>query len=483
MYTNHRIFDWSSQEAFARMSRDYNPVHMDTLQARRTHAGAPIVHGIHSLIWILDCFARSEYRHDVRSLKVRFLQPIYVGDEVTVEITSTEAKVARARVLAGAEELVVVSLGTQDMKTPGLGTLPAPAAVPAPEKPRDLTLEDMEGMSGCLSFGATMSDLQIAFPAACSAFGMECIAALAASSTVVGMVVPGLHSLYSGLEVSLAEDPAAPAGAVEFAVLSITKRFRLVRIGIRGRTLAGSLETMSRMPPVKQPGVDSLLPLVTAGEFRDSTALVVGGSRGLGELTAKLLGAGGADVLLTYASGRNDADSVVAELHGAGAKCAAFEYDARRPAKDQLASLAAKPTHLFFFATPVIFRRKAGLFDAARFEDFNQFYISGFFDLVQACALLNPAGLKVFYPSSVFVEARPGKMTEYAMAKSAAEILCADMSRFMPGVDVFAPRLPRLPTDQTNSVVQSDTASAAGILLPLLREMFQQPGLRAKTTS
>jgi len=42
--------------------------------------------------------------------------------------------------------------------------------------------------------------------------------------------------------------------------------------------------------------------------------LVIGGSRGLGELTAKLLCSGGGCVHLTYSRGRNDARRVSAEI-------------------------------------------------------------------------------------------------------------------------------------------------------------------------
>ncbi len=48
-------------------------------------------------------------------------------------------------------------------------------------------------------------------------------------------------------------------------------------------------------------------PHVSANEFTGAAALVVGGSRGLGELTAKLLAAGGGRVTITYAYGEGDA--------------------------------------------------------------------------------------------------------------------------------------------------------------------------------
>jgi hypothetical protein len=62
-------------------------------------------------------------------------------------------------------------------------------------------------------------------------------------------------------------------------------------------------------------------------------------------------------------------------------------------------------------------------------------------------------------------------MTEYAMAKSAREALCADINRFMPGVQVVVHRLPRLPTDQTTSILPTKSDSSLDIILPNIREI------------
>ena len=53
-----RTFTADDQTRFAQVSGDYNPMHMDALQARRTQAGAPVVHGIHLLLWALKPVCR-----------------------------------------------------------------------------------------------------------------------------------------------------------------------------------------------------------------------------------------------------------------------------------------------------------------------------------------------------------------------------------------------------------------------------------------
>jgi len=474
MSPQHRTFDWPAHERFARISCDCNPIHMDAIAARRTHVGAPIVHGIHSLIWILDRIAHGEPTlASARTLKVQFLQPVYVGDCATLEISRPTPQTIRARATVGTTEVAVVSLG---FTAPTRPAPPLPCdqrCMLPPSQPRDLTLDDMEGCSGSLSFGPASSEIAELFPEAVRAFGMQRIAALVSTSCLVGMVVPGLHSIFSGLEIALSEE-TAPADQLQFAVSSVTGRFRLVRISVAARGMCGSLECVSRMPPVRQQHLDGILPLVSRSEFHGSTALIVGGSRGLGELTGKLIAAGGGRVLLTYAAGKSDAETLAAQMQAAGLDCRAVAYDIRRPAAGQLAQLKVIPTHVYYFATPLIARRKAGLFDVERFAEFSMFYVTGFYDLVQSCAQLRTGRLRVFCPSSVFVDARPTNMTEYAMAKAAAEILCVDLTKFAPGVQVLTRRLPRLPTDQTSSVAAVTTVAPVEIMLPIVREMQGQ---------
>jgi NAD(P)-dependent dehydrogenase (short-subunit alcohol dehydrogenase family) len=57
------------------------------------------------------------------------------------------------------------------------------------------------------------------------------------------------------------------------------------------------------------------------------TALVTGGSRGLGAATVRLLAAQGADVAFTYVSSAKQAQAVVDEVRGKGAKAVAFKSD------------------------------------------------------------------------------------------------------------------------------------------------------------
>jgi hypothetical protein len=79
----------------------------------------------------------------------------------------------------------------------------------------------------------------------------------------------------------------------------------------------------------------------------------------------------------------------------------------------------------------------------------------------------------MFYPSSVAVETRPKGMTEYAMAKAAGEVLLADLNAASPSVRVVSSRLPRMGSDQTNSIAASgEESDSVAVMLPIIRSMW-----------
>jgi hypothetical protein len=265
-----------------------------------------------------------------------------------------------------------------------------------------------------------------------------------------------------------------PRDRLGFRVVSIEPRFRLVRLAIEGGGLIGSIKAAARMPPRLQASSSELTGAVEPGEFARSTALVVGGSRGLGEVAAKLLAAGGAQVVVTYRVGSSDAEAVARDIRCAGGMCETLAYDAARPAESQLGGLGRAPTHAYYFATPTIFRAQSALFERGRLDAFLNVYVDGFLDLARALqARRNDVSL--FYPSSVFVTERPRGMIEYAMAKAAGETLCCEMNLVWAPLHVTVDRLPRLPTDQTASVIESDLPSAVACLLPLVRKAQSWP--------
>ncbi len=458
----------ADQQRFAALSGDFNPMHCDPVYSRRTPAGAPVVHGIHTLLWLLDAVGAAHPQLDsIGSLKVRFRRMLYLGEPAEARVARLTADLLQARVVVDGVDVVSV---TATLGPPQSGVSPQSSS-PQPRLavPRELQFDEMASQQGAIAIADTAARLAAEFPALSRAIDARRIATLACASYLVGMVVPGLHSIFLGLDVR-ATDGFSEKCALTFQVSCVDPRFRRAQIDIRGGGLAGVVQVAVRAAPVSQAGIATLAALITANEFASSRSLIVGGSRGLGELTAKLLAVGGSHVTITYANGTQEADRVVSEIRSWGGEACAVRYDVRDDAQRQLEALTP-PTHLYYFATPLIAGRRSGTFSSTRFAQFNAFYIDGFRNLIEAARNLQPTGITAFYPSSQFVTVRPAEMTEYAMSKAAAEVLCADLATYLPNVRILAERLPRVLTDQTAGLGADEVDDPLPVMLPIVRAM------------
>jgi hypothetical protein len=452
-------------------------MHVDALQARRTQAGAPVVHGIHLLLWALDSFAATQPElAPLRNFHAQFNKFVYLNERVDVVLTQQGHIGTRARLKISVDgtlrSKVTLDFGDAVENCP-VWPATSQEQMPFSLAPLNLDLESMPGRSGQFRFAMTPEDAAALFPAATKWLGAQRIAALAASSYLVGMVCPGLHSIYSELSVRICAE-SYPQKSLAFRVTGTDQRFRSVEQEIIGGGLTGTVNCFVRTPPVQQASMESLVGLIGPTDFAGSMALIVGGSRGLGELTAKLIATGGGRVIVTWKTGREDAERVAQEIRSAGRACETLPYDARKPAAEQLAVLTAAPTHAYYFATPAIFRPQAEIFVAERLKEFLGVYVDGFWQLSQALRTRQPS-LSLFYPSSVFITERPEGMTEYTMAKAAGEVLCADMNAFQAPLHLTVCRLPRLPTDQTASITAAETADPLETMLPIVREVQSWP--------
>src|ERR1700730_10074239 len=194
-----RIFTLDDQMAFARLSSDWNPMHLDQAFARRTQVGAPVVHGIHNLAWAADAVLHS-YPLKVANIRARFLQPLYLDELASVRIRDRTDRQIEFEVVAANAVVAIVKLSSQSGKSLAESTRPAPSA-PAPiSQPADLRFEQLASQAGAVAIGD--GDARSLFPVLTESIGLSAVKGLLATSQIVGMACPGLHSLFGGLDVN-----------------------------------------------------------------------------------------------------------------------------------------------------------------------------------------------------------------------------------------------------------------------------------------
>lgn len=80
-------------QLFAKLSGDYNPVHMDEAHAKTTRFGKRIAHGMISGALISSALANKLGEGGIYlSQSMKFLKPVFIGDTLTVTINVLSLK-------------------------------------------------------------------------------------------------------------------------------------------------------------------------------------------------------------------------------------------------------------------------------------------------------------------------------------------------------------------------------------------------------
>jgi len=463
-----RSFTLADQKIFAKLSGDFNPVHIDPIVARRSLFGQPIVHGIHLLLWSLDnCVATETEPLELRSLKVDFQGSVAINTIATYQHTKEEKDVVRIKL--DTEGKKVASVKAVLAPRGKARSVMVPFGRPNSRDPRILCAGKAANVSGNLMLCLDTNLATHLFPNALRILPPMQVAELLATTRLVGMECPGLHSIYSGLDITFAGE-VNPAPVMNYEVIDYDDRYSLLLMRVLSSRMRGTIRAFLRPVPQEQVSFTDLQQ-VNATEFARQHALIIGGSRGLGEVTAKLLAAGGAELKITYYQGADDAHRIVDEIASGGGIAECFPIDVLNPVQDLPDHLGDKwvPSHLYYFATPFISAATKRTFSPELFQKFCDYYVTGFLNIVKEIQSLGPGLQKIFYPSTVFVDELPLNMGEYAAAKMAGETLCAFLEKAYPGIKIIKPRLPKLATDQTRGLLPVKNQDPVPILLEELR--------------
>lgn len=466
-----RVFTNEDQLAFARLSGDENPLHLDPTSARRLMFGKQVAHGVHALLWALDGYFEVKTPSlRLLTVKAAFQAGIGVGATVKCSYTPADESGLEIRLQVNGAPAAWIKVGWGNRDQPITTTLPT--AIPENLDCRDRPLEELKTASGALPLYLDLPLSQRLFPNLSRMLPPMQLAELLAATRLVGMECPGLHSIFSGLELTYSSQ-ARGGPQMAYQVVTCNPKISLLLMKISAPGMDGKVKAFIRPKSQRQATFAEVSRRADPEEFASQRAIVIGGSRGLGEVTAKLLAAGGAEVIISYYKGEEDARRVVEEIVSAGARASFFQLNVLAPPADLLSKLSwgSRPMVLYYFATPFIFGNTKGKFSPARFNKFCDYYVTGFFRTVQLLKP-GPGGLeKIFYPSTTAIEEMPVDMGEYAAAKTAGELLCTFLEKTLPGISIDRPRLPRLATDQTVSLLPVDNQKPISLLLSHLRKL------------
>jgi hypothetical protein len=462
-----RSFKMLDQYQFAKLSGDSNPIHINEVVARKELFGQVVVHGIHLLLWAIDCILPQETEFkELVNVNVVFQEPVFLNEEVWIE--SLENNGNNVVLSITSDRCVLTNIEMQFRKRSKsvlINRYPSRANklnTPAPE--------ELEKAFGQIQLFLSIDKLYELFPNLAKEFSSYQVAILLATTRLVGMECPGLHSLYSGLNLEFGA--VTENHELKYKVEKFHRLTRIVKIKVESPGVKGRIHCFLRPDHITQLSYKNLLKVVNSTEFSGQTALIVGGSRGLGEITAKLLCAGGASVYFTYNQGKDDAQKIVEEISEANGVVQCLSYNVLSNVKFiDFKKTPSVISHFYYFASPRISKSVGDQLDPDLVMKYDQFYIEG---LEQTFSQILPYcvdNLVFFTPSTSFIEQKENGFEEYSTSKLSMETCCSEMNSRFPRFRFFIPRLPPLATDQTLSLLPNRSVPTTEIMLQCLRRM------------
>jgi hypothetical protein len=462
------IINNNNQLLFSNYSGDYNPVHIDPIYARRSMYGQQVVHGINTFLLALEFFCeKTNSILNFRSIEVKFLKPVFLNEEFDIKIISNIKNDVLIHVIVNNSICTKINFKYSELAK--LINYNLFVNRPIKTKPELFDFKNNKIHKGELNIVYDKQDLINIYPNLVLKLDNYQLGVLLTLTRLVGMKCPGLNSLFSSFKLNF-KNKLESDFMINYSLEKYDERFSLYNIKIHSKNFDGSIIAFNRPIPVSQPSYLSLKPIVKSNEFKNQRALIIGGSRGLGEITAKLLAIGGAKVVITYNKGLADSNLIVDEITQNGGNCKTIHLNVLKNDFKNFDSLGAiqKPTHIYYYATPFIFSGTKGSYSEKLFLNFSKYYISGFYNLVKYFFKKNT--LNFFYPSTVALDDFSGNMLEYTLAKSSGEKLCEFLKFRFPKTNIYKTKLPRLATDQTVSLFPVKNENPENIILNHLRK-------------
>lgn len=317
-----------------------------------------------------------------------------------------------------------------------------------------------------LDFDRTL--LHKLFPQCAKNLDSKIAGTLLASTCIVGMKTPGLHSIYSSLEFNFSllqkikfsehtdDSEIAKTTMQNLYYTHRTHKYLNITTIHTISPFIGTIKAFIRPTPLQNECIAEIkenYPNLTKKKpFITQKALVVGAGSGLGNACAKILLLGGAKVLATVHN--KDFDEQHKNLQS-------LNYNVTQTNKEILKQFKAfNPTHIYYFATPKI--RSTQTLNKRHLNEFLSYYIFGLHTIIESLKTSHLIG--IFQPSTCFVDDLPLDMQAYTIAKSALETYALFIAK-QYHCKIITPRLQKSATNQTLSLVPQNLKSPSTILM------------------
>jgi 3-oxoacyl-[acyl-carrier protein] reductase len=170
------------------------------------------------------------------------------------------------------------------------------------------------------------------------------------------------------------------------------------------------------------------------GKLNGKVAVVTGASKGIGAEIARHLAAEGASVVVNYASSKDGADRVVADIEGKGGKAVAIQGDVAKAGDVERLFAGTKQA----FGRLDVLVNNAGIFEFASLEEVTEDHFHRQFNInvlglilasQQAAKAFGPDGGSIINVSSMVSYFPPAGASVYSATKGAVDAVSKSLSK------------------------------------------------------
>ena len=458
-----KCFTLLDQKDFSDFSGDINPIHLSKEYSRKTPPGEPIVHGINAFLWALECCVASG-KPIYQIANVKFLQPIYLEEEVCCFFYPQERKLEVA-----SNDIIFINIFFEEKllntKKKSYEKKPKKLEITEHDIQEIVTMKKSNELID-FPYSANSKLVKKLYPNLHKSVGSALICEIACLSSIVGMQLPGLHSIFVSFKINL--DHAVNNQHDFIRIIKADERFNIVDLEVISENISSIIRAIVRPKPIENLSIQALETLLEDEEKINKRILVIGGTRGIGNIVVKILSLLGCNLTFTYASGFEEALKLKEDMSKFGKDIDFVKFDINCESSSLLFN--CKPEYIFYFPTPKIFVKRTKEFEAELYKKFHFFYVESFKNIFDMSKENNVKG--IFYPSSIALEENAKDMIEYVKAKKDGEIICKELNR-KSTLKILVKRLPRILTDQTATNLNIKSEGPFDIMMPIIREFLK----------
>ena len=344
MKISRKIFKPIDQIIFSKLSHDYNPIHIDQKESRRLISGECIVHGVHSVLWALEELLKIK-KINLSTINVEFLKQINLYQNVEVFWFNSKKKLI---IKSDLTTHIIIHINIDKIKSITFKDNQLLITKNLPKHPNNFNINDLRaGQTFKVLVGGKINYSVKLFPLLLKHIGINTVFEICLLSYIIGMQVPGLNSIFSSVKIIINRQNNNNLLNLDL----LDSRFGFANLSYFGNNINAKLKAFFRPSPINLPSVKYIEKKIKKKiNLENINILIIGGSRGIGAWITKLVTISGANVTMTYSSGKKEAELIKSDLLSIGLNCKIKKLSISDKHKIKLPS--GKFDHLYYFPTP-----------------------------------------------------------------------------------------------------------------------------------